>query len=170
MFIFLFYFFIFVFWLGLVPRDEPGTIFRACRFSRHKMWPARLLSGVEVNTEVRGNAESTCKIQLQHTERINTQAAMKSFVLSFQIRETRKMFSFSFSTLLAFLLNYVPSATIAKKDASKDPVPCKNFYDEGEKGSFRTISGASSTVPWRGGTNCWCPPYEGKDIEKYGNN
>ncbi len=28
----------------------------------------------------------------------------------------------------------------------------------------------SELTNWRGGTDCWCPPHEGKDIEKYGNN
>ncbi len=50
------------------------------RFSRHKplpfIWPASLLSGVEVDTEVRAQEESMCKIQLQYTERI-TQAAIE---------------------------------------------------------------------------------------------
>ncbi len=80
------------------------------------------------------------------------------------------MVSSSFSTFLVFLLIYVPSATIAKKKAWKDPVPCKKIYDKGEEGSFRTVRGVDKTEIWRGGTNCWCPPYEGKDIEKYGNN
>ncbi len=55
------HFFFFFFWLGLVPMDEPGNIFRAYRFSRHKIWPARLLSGVEVDTEVRGQEESVLR-------------------------------------------------------------------------------------------------------------
>ncbi len=88
------------------------------------------------------------------------------------------MVSSSFSTFLVFLLLYVPPATIAKKrkapsakkKAWKDPVPCKNFYDKGEKGTFRTVRGVDYKEIWRGDTNCWYPPYEGKDIEKYGNN
>ncbi len=71
------------------------------------------------------------------------------------------MVSSSFLTFLVFLLLYVPVATIAKKrkapsakkKAWEDPVPCKNFYDKGQNGSFRTISGDKSTVHWRGGTN-----------------
>ncbi len=62
------------------------------------------------------------------------------------------MFSFSFSALLAFLLLYVPSTTIAKRSARTDPTQCKTFYNVASAG-------------WRGGTNCWCP-----DEKKFGSN
>ncbi len=79
------------------------------------------------------------------------------------------MLSFSFSTFLVLLLLYLPPVTIAKKRTWKDPVPCKNFYDKGQEGDYK--AGLNSyEEEWRGGTDCWCPPYEGEDIEKYGNN
>ncbi len=82
------------------------------------------------------------------------------------------MVSFSSSTLLAFFLLYVPSVTIAQlKKAWEDDVPCKNFYDRGASGEFRQVgSSRDHNRRWRGGNNCWCPPYEGEDIEKHGNN
>ncbi len=62
------------------------------------------------------------------------------------------MLSFSSSTLLASLLLYLTSTTIAQKRACDAPAPCINFYDKAE-GNVR------------GGTECWCP-----DEEKFGNN
>ncbi len=86
--------------------------------------------------------------------------------------EKRGMLSFNFSTLLVFLLPYVPSAIIAKNACRGDPVPCKNFYDKGDFCVFNGEGSGSTShhKAWRGGTDCWCPPYEGEDIEKYGNN
>ncbi len=73
-----------------------------------------------------------------------------------------KQLSFSFSPLLVFLLLYVPSTTIAKKDASKDPVPCKRFYDEGRGFTYDGVK-----ADWRGGTDCWCT---NPNDESIGNN
>ncbi len=56
------------------------------------------------------------------------------------------------------------------KKAWRDPAPCRIFYDKGEEGRFHDADGNNDKEAWRGGSNCWCPPYEGKDIEKYGNN
>ncbi len=66
------------------------------------------------------------------------------------------MFSFSFSTLLAFLLLYVPSATIVQlKKAWEDPAPCQQFYDKGQKGKILwatlTASAAAAVeIRWDG--------------------
>ncbi len=42
------------------------------------------------------------------------------------------MLSFSSSTLLASLLLYLTSTTIAQKRACDAPAPCINFYDKAE--------------------------------------
>ncbi len=76
------------------------------------------------------------------------------------MRNEVNVFSFSFSTLLPFLLLYVLSTTIAQKRALTDPVPCRNFYDEG---SYEELIGRHEN--WRGGTDCWCPAEQ-----KYGSN
>ncbi len=80
------------------------------------------------------------------------------------------MFSFNFSRLIAFLLLYVPLATIAqKKKAWQDPVPCKNFYDKGAKGTYHVPNERLDKyeAEWRGGTDCWCPEEEAYGSNKY---
>ncbi len=66
------------------------------------------------------------------------------------------MLNFSYSTFPAFLVLYVPSASIPQlKRAWRDPVPCKNFYDKGQKRAYN-----EDPREFRGGTNCWCPDEE----------
>ncbi len=130
-----------------------------------------MLSGVEVDTEVCGKEESVLQDSVP-AHRANKHAGRDRRASYYQYKyEKFDMLSFNFSTLLASPLLYVTS-TIAK-EVWKDPAPCKNFYDEGEGGQFCSDEYEFNSEPYsnsRGGTDCWCPPYEGKDIEKYGNN